>query len=1161
MPPTRPFEPKELFRYARLVPPRIIDLELRAQDQSALRNELARNPDKAAWSRKLVQSDRVVETIGDLQYDYFAHLKIKALPVDHLPSRSALADPAAFAAIDVRAERLYRADYENALRSLYAFKLLRREEKAAEVARILNFLEIFPTLHTVTERTAYAPALLKKTAFKKPALEARAVVGALTPDQKRKLDDLRQLTSQIRVVWDARDRLVQARRRTFEGEMRKLAAGEPAAKTAARRKSKAAARTTLQRRHAELVALKESLRSAEASRSIEDVFSARTKDLLPHFGGRSEKQVAAILSEVKTTLGRYDIQPGAACETYEAVVTMAETLAAPLPVEDGSAAFPEYPSLSFDDNIKIIGTADLIRVDETFVEYVDGEISYIENVLAGEVRKREVKKTNYFEEAVETLTERTEDTTDETSTTAKQELASQIETEIASSMNADVNASVNGSGGGTIGVVNFEGGASAGASLGVGVDSRLSTRNSSNFSNEIVSKAVERLKKSSVEKRLTRSYSLMETLNSHEIDNSTGGAVATRSGIYCFLDKRVCISETKYGKRLFLLANVALPGRSLLTAADQRCRLSANEYGEKPVFRLSPADIHPGNYRDLVARYKASGVQTPPPPILTVARTYKTDNTNANVEQQEFKGTKIAEILTPLFEKYKRFLITDTVKLPDGYELREVKVTVIHGQNGVSIPAHLPLKLAGAAVGTSLNLAAGLASGLGVAILVPLGIWQFEYSASPLLHYNTDSSCVTVCIGNETFDSAYYFFQPDVLMRELAEFLNTFAAMGPDLIASIEGKVAKLFADLKTKAEAVPLEFLNMVKKTIDSLVASIKSVLASLKITGDLKKGTLGLSFDALAFSIGDIDALLRKSREGMVDLFEPLRAFINAVLALIKEGLTNALADFLSFLTAMSDATQAFTFYGSAGLRGEVPISLNTVAINPGVTVNLVACVRRTDEALDRWRLETFNVLYQSYLRLLAEYESKQLMGRPSGLTRSPGTMRLEESASLKERILHVLNNYHGRRGNVYDLGRMNLFENGLDWKNMSFRLYNYGPNWGDIVREKDGIFAGTDDRRTAFLKSLWAQVLIPAHPHPHLEKQITRYFENAAFDLEGDLRPGEELAVLYQNLVLERQLIDESPETIPVRTEVIPTDLVRIREDLPSNPTTLCASLTSR
>ncbi len=203
----------------------------------------------------------------------------------------------------------------------------------------------------------------------------------------------------------------------------------------------------------------------------------------------------------------------------------------------------------------------------------------------------------------------------------------------------------------------------------------------------------------------------------------------------------------------------------------------------------------------------------------------------------------------------------------------------------------------------------------------------------------------------------------------------------------------------------------------------------------------------------------------------------------------------------------------------------------------------------------METFDNLYQSYLQLLAEYESKTFISGNAGrITKSPSTLRNEERLALKELILNSLNNYHDTSGNTYTLEKMNLFENAIDWKNMSYKLYNYGPNGNEIKLEKMGAFSGVDERRRAFMKALWAQVLIPLQPNEYLESQIVQYFVDGTFDFNRD-SGSDELTALFQDLILDRELIEEHPRVISTTPAVIPTDFIVIEDQLPKNENTLC------
>jgi hypothetical protein len=308
----------------------------------------------------------------------------------------------------------------------------------------------------------------------------------------------------------------------------------------------------------------------------------------------------------------------------------------------------------------------------------------------------------------------------------------------------------------------------------------------------------------------------------------------------------------------------------------------------------------------------------------------------------------------------------------------------------------------------------------------------------------------------------------------------------------------------------------------------------------------------------VNSVSVSVTNLQTAMGDLFDPLRTFFDNVFQMIADAIENAMSDFFSFLLDMSRNAQVLYFGQSYGMQRELPVSLNTVAIKPGVTVNLVACLRRTEEAMEQWRLATFNALYQGYLQQLSDYDSRHfsLSGGGNGLTKSPGTMREEEQRAIKELVLHTLNNYHGAVGNAYSLNRITLFESAIDWKNVTYRLYNYGPNIGSIDLEQAGIFKGADARRKAFLTAHWTQVLVPLQPDPNRERAMLKYFETGEDNVEAELAD-EELASFYQSVILDRELDEHDPEVV-YRPEIVPTDLVVLKLDdrLPENPNSGCA-----
>jgi len=89
---------------------------------------------------------------------------------------------------------------------------------------------------------------------------------------------------------------------------------------------------------------------------------------------------------------------------------------------------------------------------------------------------------------------------------------------------------------------------------------------------------------------------------------------------------------------------------------------------------------------------------------------------------------------------------------------------------------------------------------------------------------------------------------------------------------------------------------------------------------------------------------------------------------------------------------------------------------------------------------------------------------------------------------------------------------------------------------------------------MKALWAQVLIPLQPNEYLESQIVQYFVDGTFDFNRD-SGSDELTALFQDLILDRELIEEHPRVISTTPAVIPTDFIVIEDQLPKNENTLC------
>lgn len=1150
---------RELMRYVKVRAVPVIDLQARVA-QSRVLSAIAAKPkkDRTSWARGFLASKDVALTFEQLRFPYRKLLTLKNTDISHLPSSRSLAADVEDFGKSMRSDPAYASDLERCLSTVYALVLLDRPEEARQASQLLAFVDAAPETPGRHDEQRL-PALLTSR-YEPVAARATKTAESKKQDRASVGDGLKDQLSSLDLLWRARTKIVAKARSEAAASMAKVgsvplrssAAGKsPKGRSAASQAASAAARRRAEQ--ADLARLKREATAATAKyrelrNSADLAYMARVDaaELAARIGvpvaqvRNAQAAVTAMLAEKPWSGGKF-------CRAYEEAATSIDVLATPKADPGDGSCFAENPNVSFGDSVRLLGVADLIRVDEALIEYVPGEISYIENILAGEVRTREVRDTKYFEQTTEVTTQSDKQRSSETSATTKQDLRSQVESELSTRLATEMNASAQGSGGGTIGVVDFEGAASFGASASLGVDTKSSSSTTSNFSQEIVSKAIEAVKTTTIERRLSRTYSLYETLNRHKIDNASGENPSNRKGVYCFLDKRVCISESVYGRRLFVTATLRAPGRNLLCARLREMALARGDAGARPEFNISVDHVTPGTYKELTAKFKAQNVEPPPAPLITLSRVYKMERPTPDAKPG-FDPKKIAEFMAPLFERYQHCLITDNVQIPEGYEVREATVTINHGCCGMSIPAHLPLTIPAAALGSTMTLSLMAASTV-TWVMAPLAGLQFLHAASPIVHYNTDSSHVTICLGNEAAESSYFFFAPDRLVREVFAVLTSFLDSAPNLLQVLQEASVTLMDALTENAEGLADGMATAIRTAVDDLLSLVQSAINTIGV--DFKNWTISLpTLDPITSNIVNKINSLRTTAMG---LFTPFQTFLNTVIGAIEAGIQSALADFFSELALMFEPSETITLAPS-GIRGELPVSINVAAINPGVTVNLVACLQRTPEAMDRWRLDTFEKLYQGYVQLVAEHDARQSLGAATGLMRNPASLREEEMAAVKELVLHSMNNLHAANGATYTQDALHFFECALDWKNMVYRAYRYGPSLNEVDRDHDGVFQGADDRRRDFLSAAWAQVMLPVMPDPRLEGSVIKYFDDGSMDFEAGFTK-DELAALYQDLVLGRDASSNAVTPVPVREAYIPTDLIELRDDLPPRRPTPC------
>ena len=1184
------------------------------------------------WARGYRQGKEYVRTIAELGLRLLDNLNIEHLPVDRLPCKDCIEDAALFKEnFEQQREEINRAIVATTL-SLYSSVITGQKSDAYEQARTLQFLELLPTLAQTTQKQPYAPFFLGRevTSRQHPPEDDG---GAIQTPACQNPETKQVGKSEILFSWDLSNEFMAWKRKALEQQIIEVRQKKFSYKVPkALEKELEAARSlddvlsspqqkfSVEQKAAEPES--EDLDSAEPPKqeneALKEINARISKDRrtkLKKFISDKKNQLDKFHDEIRNIdeltvvqlhramerndeFGQYledkygddsrsklPPSPSSPEEAASHIGWMSSSSPGHLANESGRRVGCDYeinnpcteelleeghPKLGKDD-VRPLGMAKLITVEERWLRYLPGEISSIETILAGELRKKETKRTQYFEEYSEQLTQQTEDSETTTESSLKQTLASQIQSELSTRFDSDLSVSASGSGGGTIGVVDFSGGASAGANLGVGMDTSLSTTDNSEFSQEIVSKAIERTKQMTQEIRQSRSYRKFETSDFHKIDNTEADA-ENNNAIYCYLDKEICLTERVYGLREFLNAEIMRPGRAIIEKEFQRNALNMSDLDLPPAFDIDPDDITPNNYMSLVGTYRASNVSPPPAEIKLISRTYKTDSTNQTAEPNESMVEKITSALTPFFGEYQRFVIQDNIEVPEGYEVKDVVVTVTHGKNGVSIPAHLPFSITGASIYALPTLACGIIPPT-MFYYLPIAVWQVLMTASPLLHYNADSSQVTVNIGHNTKESRYFFFDPEELLDEIVSALSSAGVVNESFIDFLRDQLeimseaflsdddASIIAAMSgLSVEAI--EKLNSLRFKVKTWLTDFVSnfpAAAVAAIAGD-PSGLTAPDWEPIeALDDDTLDAI----KELPAAVFKPIADFLGAVFDHVEDLLGGAFTDLLQYMMSGTENFKNLHFIDLKEPLETLPVSLNCVALKPGITCNLtVKLVRIESQALAEWRLETFERLSQAYYQLEADFETRSQDLRDARVHRdSPGIMRQEEHEIIKFRIMMNLHRKYSNSANgKMTLDEVQLFEHAIDWKNISYRLHNYGPRGQQLAMKKLGMYDHADERRKLFMDAVWAQVLLPLREDHRLEQVFLNYLNTGEVDFEADLISQieaddnvvdalDELTVLYRDLVLQREQL---PEVDPVhRRETLPTELIVIYEPQDGEP----------
>ncbi len=195
---------------------------------------------------------------------------------------------------------------------------------------------------------------------------------------------------------------------------------------------------------------------------------------------------------------------------------------------------------------------------------------------------------------------------------------------------------------------------------------------------------------------------------------------------------------------------------------------------------------------------------------------------------------------------------------------------------------------------------------------------------------------------------------------------------------------------------------------------------------------------------------------------------------------------------------------------IGGPLPIGISTDQ-RGGVTVIVRVRCERTDEALDAWRLRTYETIRAGYLAMLEQYETDlRLRAARQGYVAatSPDQNRLIEVQELKRgaqtlltgQDFHAFGSVNFPTGNLPRMDRMEakaeadyiqFFEDCFEWENLTYLFYPYQWAGRDRWTELQGR-ASSDPLHQAFLQAGAARVVVPVRGG--YEDIVGRYLDSS-------------------------------------------------------------------
>ncbi len=282
--------------------------------------------------------------------------------------------------------------------------------------------------------------------------------------------------------------------------------------------------------------------------------------------------------------------------------------------------------------------ADLLVVREELVRYEEGDIAYIENILAGEHKRRThrslYRTEDYSEEENETNISEEKDL----QVTEKFSLQSEVQKTINTDLSLDAGVSYSQKFGKAMDI-------NAHANVAASYSKTKSEATARSYARDVIDRSVSKIDEKIRTLESRKVIHELEETNKHGLNNVGGDH---RAGIYYWVNKITKAQLFNYGKRMMIDVYVPEPAAlyKKLYLLKNENRTPATIPPTKPT--ITADEITRGNYTDKLLEFDVAEGEAPPDKVVSLQLGFEynvsePDNNSTMGFSQSFKSEKVPE--------------------------------------------------------------------------------------------------------------------------------------------------------------------------------------------------------------------------------------------------------------------------------------------------------------------------------------------------------------------------------------------------------------------------------------------------------------------------------------------------------------------------------------